>query len=141
MSAYLKEKIGRVYADNVNDAESLDSIRLGIVGGKGLLGEVQTAAYNMAEQNEQCGYFGDHATKEMYQARIDSRVQFYHTLKAIESASAEIERRLLDLQELHKLCLPHVQAAAQAEHTLSCVGPRHELPIDRLLGEVKAALK
>lgn len=50
-------------------------------------------------------------------------------------------QRIVALHQLLGKCLPHVQAAVQSEHTLSCTGPRHELPIDRLLGEVKAALK
>ena len=53
----------------------------------------------------------------------------------------ESAQRLLELHELLELCLPHVQAAAQAEHTLSCVGPRHELPIDTLVNKIKQAIK
>ena len=137
--------IGRVYANNLNDSENINSIKHGFLCGVGLLGEAQVAAYKMALLYDKSCYFESDLpadnTAKIAQALADSRVEFYHTLKAIESASSGIERRLLGLHELLKLCLPHVQAAAQAEHTLSCVGPRHELPIDRLLGEVKAALK
>lgn len=56
-------------------------------------------------------------------------------------AITEGAQRLLELHELLKLCLPHVQAAAQSEHTLSSLGPRHELPIDKLVTQIRAALK
>lgn len=57
------------------------------------------------------------------------------------AAILEGAQRLEELQTLLAECLPHVQAAAQSEHTLSSIGPRHELPIDRLVNRVKNALK
>ena len=81
------------------------------------------------------------STIALVSAWMDIANNLHSDYGATKFVITESAQRLLELHELLKLCLPHVQSAVQSEHTLSCTGPRHELPIDRLLGEVKAALK
>lgn len=50
----------------------------------------------------------------------------------LTSLMTDSAKRLRVLHRLLEQCLPHVQASAQSEHILDGLGPRHELPIDRM---------
>lgn len=75
--------LGTVFADNVEDPESLDSIRFGLIKGMGLLGEVVTAVHKLIEAENDVYYEG-YITEKMRTALYEQRVNFYETLKAIE---------------------------------------------------------
>lgn len=77
-------EIGTVFADNVDDPESLDSIRFGMINGEGLLGAALEAGLKLAELEGEAGYWGENITKEMSEALKQQRVVFYNSLKAIE---------------------------------------------------------
>lgn len=79
--------IGTVSADNVEDPESLVSIRYGFITGTGLLGEVVTAVDKLIELENNATYHGDYVTEEMRELVREQRVKFYELLKAIEKAS------------------------------------------------------
>lgn len=77
-------EIGTVFADNIVDPESLDSIRFGMIKGEGLLGAALEAGLKLAELEGEAGYWGENITKEMSEALKQQRVVFYNSLKAIE---------------------------------------------------------
>lgn len=82
--------IGTVSADNVEDSESLDSIRYGLIKGTGLLGKVLAEVNKLIELEKDVTYhMGDYVTKELCDALHEQRVKFYESLKAIERTQNE----------------------------------------------------
>ena len=86
-------ELGHVQADNTENSESLASIRAGFIRGEGLLGEVLTAALELAESCQDYGYYASDSalSKEALEDVKSGRVRLYQALKAVEQAAAGVE--------------------------------------------------
>lgn len=81
--------LGTVFADNIDDKESLASIRFGLIKGTGLLGEVVAAVNKLVELELEAQHaWNEYMGLEAKEVLREQRVKFYETLKAIERAGA-----------------------------------------------------
>ncbi len=76
--------IGSIRANNTEDPDNRDSIRLGFVTGDGLLGDAVRAICKLVSAVES---YGRHRNDEALDDVEEARLNLYDVLKAIEEAA------------------------------------------------------
>lgn len=81
--------IGSVWADNIEDPDSQDSIRLGNIKGDGLLGKVVAAIRELNKAIHRAEFWGEVQPACVRNGRELAWLNLYHALKAVEEATNE----------------------------------------------------
>lgn len=90
----MTDKTGSVWADNIEDRESEESIRYGYITGDGLLGDVARIALRLQEIGGDIGYGGllGYPDRNLDELREELYLELYNTLKKIEQICGMEER-------------------------------------------------
>lgn len=91
-------KIGHIQANNIEDPESQDSIKIGFTTGDGLLGLVYCAFKKLEKAASDYGYFSDDYPQHLDKLE-EARLDFYNTLKMVEKRGNDLETENQKLKE------------------------------------------
>lgn len=94
------KEIGSIYANNIEDRESIKSMEFGFIGGDGLIGKVVKAVRELEDVAIENGYYcgSEYRQGEAFQKLKEARVAFYKAMKNLER---EIALRESLLEEVY----------------------------------------
>ena len=80
-------QIGKIYANNVEDRESIESIKRGYINGEGILGQVIESVQDLISTYTDIAYCDEDNCSPLIVKREVYWIMLYRALKEIENAT------------------------------------------------------